>query len=135
MNMEIKIEKNNMIMGASVRMVLPITAELADTLGVNADAGTKIVVYDIGFTAVVKDEEHREAIIKRLTLKERRTAPLFPVTVDGVEIKNYTDALRYLNLKKRNNTSARQDGGKGVNQQYKGGKQMSRIYAELFPFM
>lgn len=97
----IKIEKNSMVMGASVRMVLPITTEdLASALGVNADAGTKIVIYDNGFTAVVKDEEHREAIIKRLTLKERRTAPLFPVTVDGVEIKKYSDAIRYLKLNK-----------------------------------
>ena len=69
--MKIKIEKNSMVMGASVRMVLPITETLAGKLGVNADAGTKIVVYDNGFTAVVKDGD-RETIIKRLTLKERR---------------------------------------------------------------
>lgn len=98
--MEIKIEKNNMIMGASVRMVLPITTEIAGTLGVNADSKTKVVIYDNGFTAVVKDEDHRETIIKRLTLEERRTAPLFPRTINGVEIKKHSGAVRYLKLNK-----------------------------------
>lgn len=92
------IEKDNMIMGASVRMVLPITAEIADTLGVNADTGTKVVIYDNGFTAVMQEEK----IIRKLTLKERHTTPLFPITVkvNGVEIKKYSDAIRYLKLNK-----------------------------------
>lgn len=90
------IEKDNMVMGASVRMVLPITAEIADTLGVNADAGTRVVIYDNGFTAVMQEEK----IIRKLTLKERNTTPLFPVKINGVEIKKYSDAVRYLKLNK-----------------------------------
>ena len=100
--MKIKIEKNNMVMGASVRMVFPITTEIAGALGVNADSETKVVIYDNGFTGVVKDEDHRETIIKRLTLKERRSASvsLFPRTINGVNIRNYSDSLHYLNLNK-----------------------------------
>lgn len=92
------IEKDNMVMGASVRMVFPMTAELAATFCINADAGTRVVIYDNGFTAVMQEEK----IIRKLTLKERHTTPLFPITVkvNGVEIKKYSDAVRYLKLNK-----------------------------------